>query len=358
MLSLGIETSCDETGVAIVEDGRRVISNVVASSLSLHSKYGGVIPEIASRAQLEYIYAVAGQALKQAGLKTGHSFLGSGKGIGLVCVTAEPGLRGSLLVGLSFARGLSFCWGRPLVYVNHIKAHIYAALFSAAGRPLERRRIRFPFVGLVVSGGHTNLFLVRDFGRFVLLGRSVDDAAGEAFDKVARVLGLGYPGGPQIERLARSGRSGRVRFSCGNLDGAYDFSFSGIKTAVLYKVSKCQSVKVSGSSSSPENRAPKTAGHPASGWVGEPSTETNADIAHGFQEAVFDDIVAKSVSACINKKVAALLVGGGVAINKRFRDKLTHSCRSHKLRVYFSPAEYCPDNAAMVAGLGYWLRRH
>ncbi|MEK6715343.1 MAG: tRNA (adenosine(37)-N6)-threonylcarbamoyltransferase complex transferase subunit TsaD [Candidatus Omnitrophota bacterium] len=311
MLTLGIETSCDETSVSVVENGKNVLSNIVSSSLSLHKKYGGVIPEIASRAQLEFIYPAACQALTQAKVSIGD--------IGLVSVTYGPGLNGSLLVGLSFAKAISFAQNIPLIGIDHIKAHLYA--------PLLCQKIGFPFVGLVVSGGHTSLFLVKDFDNFTLLGQTVDDAIGEAFDKVAKILGLGYPGGPLIEKIALKGNP-EMRFSCGNLEKKFDFSFSGIKTAVLYRV-KGQGVRV--------------------------KQEYKADIAYAFQEAVFDDIAKKSILACVMKRTNSLVVGGGVACNKRLRQKLHTLASTHNIKVYLAKPEYCLDNAAMVAGLGYRL---
>ena len=319
MLVLGIETSCDETSVSVVENGKTILSNIVSSSLSLHKKYGGVIPEIASRAQLEFIYPAACQALKKAKVSIGD--------IGLVSVTYGPGLNGSLLVGLSFAKAISFAQNIPLIGIDHLKAHLYA--------PLLCQKVGFPFVGLVVSGGHTSLFLVKDFDNFTLLGQTVDDAAGEAFDKVAKILGLSYPGGPLIEKIALRGNP-KMRFSCGNLEKKFDFSFSGIKTAVLYHTKGCALC--------------------AMRYAQTTRRKTHqADIAYAFQEAVFDDIAKKSILACVMKKTNSLVVGGGVASNKRLRQKLHHLASLHNIKVYLAKSEYCLDNAAMVAGLGYRL---
>lgn len=314
MYTLGIETSCDETSVSVVENGRRVLSNIVASSLNLHKRYGGIIPEIASRAQLESIYPVAQEALKEARVRI--------NAIRLIAVTYGPGLNGSLLIGVSFAKALSLACNIALIGINHIKSHIYAPLLS------RNTRAGFPFVGLVISGGHTSLFLVKDFDRFIPLGQTVDDAAGEAFDKVARILGLGYPGGPLVEKLALRGRANKVKFSCGNLDRELDFSFSGIKTAVLYKI-KNQKSRI--------------------------KNTDKADIAYAFQEAVFDDIIKKTVLACLKKKVKSLLVGGGVVCNNRFRLKLGMALGNQNIKTYIAEPKYCLDNAAMVAGLGYQL---
>ncbi|MDP1853846.1 MAG: tRNA (adenosine(37)-N6)-threonylcarbamoyltransferase complex transferase subunit TsaD [Candidatus Omnitrophota bacterium] len=319
MLVLGVETSCDETSIAIVENGKNVLSNLVSSSLSLHRKYGGVIPEIASRAHLEFIYPLAKEALKKAKVKISD--------LGVISVIYGPGLNGSLLVGLSFAKAISFAHNLPLIGVDHIKAHLYAPLFL--------QKIPFPFIGLVVSGGHTSLFLVKNFANFTLLGRTVDDAAGEAFDKVAKILGLGYPGGPLIERLAAFGEPSKIKFLCGNLEKKLNFSFSGIKTAVMYKVKYQVSPNVSGQASI--------------------KYQEKANIAYAFQEAVFDDIAKKSMLACLMKKVKSLVVGGGVACNKRLRQKLNNASSEYGINVYLAEAKYCLDNAAMVAGLGYQL---
>lgn len=327
MITLGIETSCDETSAAVVNNGKIVLSNIVASSLSLHKKYGGVIPEIASRAQLEFIYSVVSRALKKAKIKI--------RQIGLIAVTKGPGLSGSLLVGVSFAKTLSFTRNIPLIGINHIQAHLYAPFFSK-GTGNSSCRINFPFVGLVISGGHTSLFLVKDFNSFSLLGRTVDDAVGEAFDKAAKIMGLGYPGGPFIEKIARKGKKGAVKFSCGNLERELDFSFSGIKTAVLYRINNL--CRLSGSLQGARL-----------------NNQDKADIACAFQETVFDDIIKKSILACQRKKIKSLVAGGGVASNNRFRDKLNNLAQNYNIKVYFPQTSYCLDNAAMVAGFGYQL---
>lgn len=311
MYILGIETSCDETSVAVVKDGKKILSNEVSSSLQFHRKYGGVIPEIASRLQLETITPVAGLALKKAGVNL--------RDIGLISVTCGPGLLGSLLVGISFAKAISLSLGTPLLGVNHVYSHIYANFLNGKG-------VKLPFVALVVSGGHTSLFYVKDFARIEILGQTLDDACGEAFDKVAKILNLGYPGGPLIEKMARGGDEKRIRFGCSDTRRAFDFSFSGIKTAVLYAV-KGRNV----------SRADKK------------------DIAASFQEAVIDVLINKSLSACRFKKVNRLVVGGGVAANNRLRDKFLKASRAASVRPYFPPRELCTDNAAMVAGFGFQL---
>ncbi len=309
---MGIETSCDETSVAIVQDGRRVLSNNTASSLRLHQKYGGVIPEIAFRAQLETISQVCRSALKDAAVRP--------QDLKLICVTCGPGLAGSLLVGVSFAKALSFSLGLPLLEVDHLHGHIYSGL-------LNRVPVKNPYVALVVSGGHTSLFFVRDYKRIDLLGSTLDDACGEAFDKVAKILGLGYPGGPLIEKLAQKGNPKRIKFSCSGTKSPLDFSFSGIKTAVLYYYSKLRA----------------------------PSSELKSDIAASFQEAVINTLVHKSFLACRLKKTNCLVIGGGVVANSRLREKFQQQGERENIALYFPEKRFCTDNAAMVAGLGYRL---
>jgi N6-L-threonylcarbamoyladenine synthase len=321
MKVLGIETSCDETSVAVVKDGKKILSNKVSSSLHLHRKYGGVVPEIASRMQLEAIAPAAECALQEAGIAL--------EDIGLFSVTEGPGLPGSLLVGLAFARALSLVRPVPCMGVNHIHSHIYANFLGP-----DSRRIRFPFVALVVSGGHTSLFWVKDFARVQELGRTQDDACGEAFDKVAKILGMGYPGGPLIERMAKKGDPRGIRFNCSTPKQPLAFSFSGIKTAVLYYV----------------NALKKRQG-------GKLSAKQIADICASFQEAAIDALIQKSFLACEIKKTKRLLVGGGVAANSRLREKFFLAAGEKKATVYFPPVKLCTDNAAMVAGLGYELYR-
>jgi len=224
MLILGIETSCDETAAAVVENGKRVLSNVVSSSLRFHRKYGGIIPEIASRKQLETIGQIVDCAIKESGVKLNR--------IDAIGVTQEPGLPGSLFVGISFAEAVALCVGKPLLRVNHLYGHLYAAVLNAS------KKVKLPAIGLVVSGGHTGLYLVRSFSDIELLGDTQDDACGEAFDKVAKILNLGYPGGPIIERLALSGNHIKIPLRCSNTKCAFDFSYSGIKTAILYYAKK------------------------------------------------------------------------------------------------------------------------
>ncbi|MFH1889057.1 MAG: tRNA (adenosine(37)-N6)-threonylcarbamoyltransferase complex transferase subunit TsaD [Candidatus Omnitrophota bacterium] len=314
MYVLGIETSCDETAASVVMDGEAVLSNIVSSSLNEHKKYGGIVPEIASRMHLESICGVVDCAVKEARVKLNR--------IGLVSVTSGPGLAGSLLVGISFAKSLSLGLGVPLMEVDHVVSHMYANLLNASA-------LRMPFIALIVSGGHTSLFYVKDFDKIYPLGRTYDDACGEAFDKVAKILGLGYPGGPVIERLARSGDPQKFKFKCSNTDRPLDFSFSGIKTAVLYTVRK----------------------HSQAG------SRFIRDIAASFQESVVDTLVNKSLLACRIKRTKRLVIGGGVAANNRLREKLRSEAGRDGLDIFFPPTRLCLDNAAMVAGLGYRLFR-
>lgn len=315
MYVLGIETSCDETSAAVVQNGRRVLSNVVASSLSFHKKYGGVVPEIASRKQVETITPVVEDALSQARLKP--------KDIGLLSVTSHPGLPGSLLAGRSFAEAAAFSLDIPLLEVNHVYGHIYSSF-------LNNSRIKCPVVALVVSGGHTSLFYVKRFNNIQLLGQSQDDACGEAFDKVARILGLPYPGGPYIEKLAKRGEPKAVRFKCSETKNPLDFSFSGIKTAVLYLVKKLTD--------------------------NERRTMSGENIAASFQETVINTLIKKALLACKAKRARQLVLGGGVVANKRLREKFKEASGAENISCYFPEAQFCLDNAAMIAGLGYHQR--
>lgn len=312
MLTLGIETSCDETAAAVVENGRKILSSCISSSIQLHSKFGGIVPEIASRFHLEYIMPVAQAAFKKAGIKLAD--------IDLIAVTYTPGLVGSLLVGLSFAKALSFALNKPYVGINHIHAHMFSAF-------LEKQSFRFPFIGLVVSGGHTTLAYVSDFNKIKIIGQTRDDAAGEAFDKVAKILELGYPGGPQIDRLAQTINASPYKFSCARLEDTLDFSFSGIKTDVLYTVQKLK----------------------------KKSKLIKAQIAYSFQKEVIDIIAAKTIAAGNRFHVNILSVGGGVACNRYLRQKLSELGTREKAKVLLSKPEFCIDNGAMIASLGYFL---
>jgi N6-L-threonylcarbamoyladenine synthase len=308
MLFLAIETSCDETAAAVFTDEPRVLSNVIASQTELHTRFGGVVPEVAARAHLQRLLPVVDEALKSAGVTL--------KDIGCIAVHNTPGLVGALLVGVSAAKMFSVALGVPLVAVNHVEAHIYAARL-AAGRDI------FPCVGLVVSGGHTALFRCHDPLKFELLGCTRDDAAGEAFDKVAQILGLGFPGGPAVDREAAGGDSKAFRFPRSLMEaGNLDFSFSGLKTAVLYAVLG-------------QNR---TAGDP-------PTGQKRADAAASFQKAVVDVLVEKSRRALEKTGLKRLAVGGGVAANRALRASLAElDCE-----LFIPPMNLCTDNAAMAA---------
>jgi N6-L-threonylcarbamoyladenine synthase len=325
MYVLGIETSCDETSAAVVKDGRTILSCEVASSLKFHKRYQGIIPEIASRMQLETISAISDSAIKNAKINL--------KDINLICVTHRPGLLGSLLVGVCFSKAVSYSLGIPLLGVDHLVSHLYGSF-------LNNHKINLPFVGLVVSGGHTSLFYVRDFNRIELLGSTQDDAGGETFDKVAKILGLGYPGGPYIERAAGKGNPKKFRFLCSNTKNILDFSFSGIKTAVLYEVCRLNNLPISKLANSRTSRL---------------NSILVGDIAASFQETVINTLWKKAILACRKTKTDRLVVGGGVAANNRLREIFFQEADSKGIKVYFPKKELCLDNAAMVAGIGYHL---
>jgi len=323
MKILGIETSCDETCAAVVSDGRRVLSSVVATQIEIHRKYGGVVPEIASRAHVEALVPVVAEALQEA--RT------AADAIDAVAVVHRPGLIGSLLLGLAAAKTLSWLRGVPLVGVNHIEGHIYAAC-------LEREALPFPCVSLIVSGGHTSLYRSEGPADHRLLGATTDDAAGEAFDKVASLLGLEYPGGPSVDRAAEGGNPKAVTFPRSWLGpDSFDFSFSGLKTAVLYHVR--------GKGAEAKRRATLLA------------PEETADVAASFQEAVVDVLVGKTLRAAEASGVDRVIVGGGVAANRRLRARLQEEADREGLEVLLPPMRFCTDNAAMVAGLAYHYAR-
>ncbi|MDP2927449.1 MAG: tRNA (adenosine(37)-N6)-threonylcarbamoyltransferase complex transferase subunit TsaD [Candidatus Omnitrophota bacterium] len=308
MIVLGIESSCDETGVAIVKDEKKILANVVASSLKLHSRHGGVIPEIASRMQLESIAGLFTEAIKTAKIRPEQ--------IDLVAVTTHPGLPGSLMVGIAFAKALALSLGKPILGVNHIYSHVYANV-------LCHGNIKLPVVALVVSGGHTSLFYIKDFSKIQVLGQTRDDACGEAFDKVAKMMGMGYPGGPLIEKIAKGGNKHKIRFACWGTNAELDFSFSGIKTAVLYYLKdKKSGIKLS------------------------------KDLAASFQESAVNVLVKKSLLACKRKNVTNLLIGGGVAANSCLRQKFMASAKLEGIDCFFPNINLCMDNAAMIAGFG------
>ncbi len=317
MVILGIETSCDETAAAVVADGRRILSNVIASQTDLHSQYGGVFPELASRAHIEAIVPVIREALAQA--QVGWEDLSA------LAVTVGPGLVGSLLVGVNVAKGLALGRGLPLVPVNHLEAHLYANWLESAEEGAAPPDLAFPLLVLIVSGGHTELILMRGHSDYQYLGGTLDDAAGEAFDKVGRLLGLPYPGGPSIERAAQSGNPAHFRLPRAWLEGTYDFSFSGLKTAVARLVQQ-QEV--------PPRFIP--------------------DLAAAFQEAVVEVLVTKTVAAAKAYGATAILLSGGVSANRALRAAMREQSGTP---VYYPPPILCTDNAAMVAACGYFLYR-
>ena len=312
-LLLAIESSCDETAAAVVDDGLSVRSSVVASQAALHAEYGGVVPEIASRAHLERLLPVLEGAMAEAGAAP--------EDLAAVAVTTHPGLVGSLLVGLTAAKTLAWVWDRPLVAVNHVEAHLYACRM-AAGRDV------FPAAGLVVSGGHSTLYACRSAADFEVLGGTIDDAAGEAFDKAAALLGLGYPGGPAISRAAEAGDPAAVALPRPMLrSGDLRMSFSGLKTALRYAA-----LGTPGGEAAP----PLTPGRVA-------------DLAASFQEAAVDVLATKAMAAVKRTGLPRLLVGGGVAANGRLREELTARCDAAGVELVFAPLELCTDNAAMAA---------
>lgn len=312
---LGIETSCDETAASVVENGRMILSSLVASQAELHAQYGGVFPEVASRQHIRTIYAIVEQALYQAHLTL--------KDIDGIAVTRGPGLPGSLVVGLNLAKGLAIGSGLPLVGVNHLEAHLYSAwLYEDDTQPPPEPR--FPLLALIVSGGHTELVLMEDHLQYRRLGATLDDAAGEAFDKVARLIGLGYPGGPAIQKAAHTGNPRAFDFPRAWLDETWDFSFSGLKTAVLREVQKID---------------------------GRDQPLPVADLAASFQAAVVNVLVGKTLRAAAAFGASEILVAGGVSANQALRQSIQAESR---LPVHIPSISLCTDNAAMVAGAGYF----
>ncbi len=307
---LAIETSCDETAAAVVENGQRVLSNVVASQTELHAQYGGVFPEVASRKHIEVIYAVIEKAMNEA--RTGYD------DIDAVAVTRGPGLVGSLLVGVNAAKGIAVARQKPLIGINHIEGHIYSMWLSEAADEIE-----FPLITLVVSGGHTELYLMRDHLQYERLGGTLDDAAGEAFDKVGRLLGLPYPGGPSIDDASLAGNSGSFRFPRAVMDDEFNFSFSGLKTAVVRETRKYDVGRM------PIN-----------------------DLAASFQAAVVDVLAQKTYGAAMAHKVAEVHLTGGVSANRELRKVMQEEMMAIPVR--FPAAEYCTDNAAMIGAAAHF----
>jgi N6-L-threonylcarbamoyladenine synthase len=305
---LAIETSCDETAAAVVADGHDVLSSVVSSQVDLHARFGGVVPELASRAHVDLLTPVVAEALVEAGL--------DGYGLHAVAATVGPGLVGSLLVGVSAAKALSLVWGLPFIGVNHLEGHLYASF-------LEEPSLEPPLAVLLVSGAHTMLVAMEGPGRYRLLGSTIDDAAGEAYDKVARFLGLGYPGGPVIDRLAMEGDPHAIPFPRSMRDEGYDFSFSGLKTSVITYVRKHPDV-------------------PA------------ADVAASFQEAVVDVLVTKARRAAREIGAHGICLGGGVAANSALRERTLDACIADGLRAFLPSRAMCTDNAAMIGAAAWW----
>ena len=334
MYTLGIETSCDETACAVVKDRDQILANVISSSLARHKPFGGVVPEIASRHCLEAIDIVYEEALRKARIKPNQ--------IDLIAVTRGPGLIGSIFVGVSFAKALSFSLDIPIVGVNHIEAHLEA---NFIGRKKPAR-----FIGLIVSGGHTSLVRHRK-GRYDLLGETIDDAIGEAYDKVAKILNLGYPGGPVIDRLAQKGNPRLFSFTKPKQEGRFDFSFSGIKTAVL------QLVERTSLRGSVPRKAEAISGKRLLRRCAPRNDGFIRDLCTSFQETVMQWIAQKTILACEEQKIKAVVVGGGVSANSRLRGLLSEEARMRGIELFLPPFELTTDNAAMIARLGYSLFR-
>ena len=313
VLVLAIESSCDETAAAVVKNGREVLSNVISSQIDLHTLYGGVVPEIASRKHIEKINQVIKQALEDAKVTLDN--------IDAIGVTYGPGLVGALLVGVSAAKSIAYAANKPLVGVHHIEGHISANY-------IENQKLEPPFVCLVVSGGHTHLVVVNDYGEYQVIGRTRDDAAGEAFDKVARAIGLGYPGGPKIDKLAKEGNKDAIEFPRAAVEGApFDFSFSGLKSAVLNHINMCEMKKI----------------------------EINrADVAASFQSAVVDSLTTRAFNACEKYGIKKLAIAGGVASNSAIRVEFINLSQEKGIEFYYPSPIYCTDNAAMIGVAAYY----
>ena len=310
---LAIESSCDETAAAVVKNGREVLSNVISSQIELHKIYGGVVPEIASRKHIEKINPVISEALADAKMTLDD--------IDAVAVTYGPGLVGALLVGVAEAKAISYAKGLPLVGVHHIEGHI-------AANYIEHPKLAPPFLCLVVSGGHSHLVKVCDYGEFEIIAKTRDDAAGEAFDKVARAIGLGYPGGPKIDKLSKEGNAEAISFPKAKVnDSAYDFSFSGVKSAVLNYLNKCKMQDL------PINQA---------------------DIAASFQKAVVDVLVENTIKAAKEYGIKKVVMAGGVASNQTLRTSMREACEKEELTLYFPSPALCTDNAAMIGAAAYY----
>ncbi len=313
VLILAVESSCDETAAAVVKNGREVLSNIISSQIELHTVYGGVVPEIASRKHIEKVIPVIDEALQEAKVSL--------REIDAIAVTYGPGLVGALLVGVSTAKAISFASGIPLVGVHHIEGHISANY-------IENKELEPPFVCLVVSGGHSHLVVVKDYGEYQVLGRTRDDAAGEAFDKVARAIGLGYPGGPKIDKVSKEGNPDAIVFPRAKIaDSAYDFSFSGLKSAVLNYLNSCEMKGIA---------------------------ICQADVAASFQKAVVDVLVEHSMQAVQECGIKKFAIAGGVASNSALRAALVSQCAKRDITFFYPSPILCTDNAAMIGAAGYY----
>ena len=310
---LAIESSCDETAAAVVQDGRKVLSNIISSQIEIHKLYGGVVPEIASRKHIEKVIQVVDEALKEASLTMDE--------IDAVAVTYGPGLVGALLVGVSAAKSIAFAHNKPLIGVHHIEGHISANY-------IENEELEPPFLCLVVSGGHTNLVIVKDYGEYEVLGKTRDDAAGEAFDKVARAIGLGYPGGPKIQKISEEGNKDAIAFPRAKVaDSPFDFSFSGLKSSVLNYINSCE-------------------------MKGEEINK--ADIAASFQEAVVDVLVSHTIEGAKQLGFKKIAMAGGVASNAVLREEMKEACERRGFKFYHPSPILCTDNAAMIGAAAYY----
>ncbi|MBM7615428.1 N6-L-threonylcarbamoyladenine synthase [Alkaliphilus hydrothermalis] len=313
VITMAIESSCDETSVSILRNGRNVLTNIIASQILQHQKFGGVVPEVASRKHIENINQVIEDALREAGVTFDD--------ITHIAVTYGPGLVGALLVGLSAAKAIAFARGIPLNGVNHIEGHIYANF-------IEHKDLEPPFIALIVSGGHTHLVYMKDYGEYEVIGRTRDDASGEAFDKVARALGLGYPGGPEIDRLAKIGNNKAITFPKALLEeGSYDFSFSGLKSAVLNYLN---SQKMKG------------------------NEIHTADVAASFQQSVIEVLTEKTLACAKERGINTVVLAGGVAANSGLRELLGEECKKRGIQLKYPSLKLCTDNAAMIGCVGYY----
>lgn len=313
IITLAIETSCDETSVSVLKNGRTVLSNIIASQIEQHKKFGGVVPEVASRKHIESINGVIEEALREANITFNE--------ITHIGVTYGPGLVGALLVGLSAAKAIALARELPLNGVNHIEGHIYANF-------IQHPELEPPFIALIVSGGHTHLVYMKDYGSYEILGRTRDDASGEAFDKVARALGLNYPGGPEIDRLAKLGNPQAIKFPKAYLeDGSYDFSFSGLKSAVLNYLN---SQRMKG------------------------NDIQQADVAASFQQAVIEILTEKTIACSLEKGMEQIVLAGGVAANSGLRAMLKEACNANAMNLYYPEIKLCTDNAAMIGCVAYY----